>query len=305
MQKFWMAKPFLLQFNADHSGRGGGGDAIIRSTVAPLKTESIMGTRAIEPKALTGSEIRAIAAILNKRWAKMEPDASVEKYVKELEWIRANGTTPVWVAEIDGVIGAALIAQRVDAMPSKYSQLIGVDEPGGKIMTCRRITTDPDDTRFAKAPRVLITGYALSYAKGLYDKGELTELIAYSRFSNYKEFLEAHPKTTPGIYLATTYRNDWRTEQVREMMTAYPTWLMNRWGEQSNLGLFLKETKRRHVDDVIGMHLSFGATAHKIMPGACPGDTHAMGYGMQMDYTHFLTGNTPEDAAFREIGERH
>jgi hypothetical protein len=281
-----------------HRTRAASGDGEIGKIItAQPKTDFLLSAKKIQPEDLADAEIRSIAMILEKRWKKMEPDASVWKYTEELEWIRKNGHTPVWVAEIDGVIGAALIAQRVNIIPDKYDSLIGVDDADGKTMICRRITTDPDDTRFNKAPRMLITEDALSYAKELHSEGRLSELIAYSRFANYKEFLETHGDTTPEIYLKTTCREDWKTEQALEMMYAYPMWLMNRWGTQGNLGLFLNEMKRRHVDSTIGMHLGFGANVHRLMPGACPEDAHACGFGVLMSYTHLLSGKEPVDTA--------
>lgn len=287
-------------FSVDSLSGGGGGT--IRSTIASPKTDFAIIAKKIEARELTDTQIHAIAVILNKRWSRMEKDASVEKYVEELNWIRKNDTqekrsTPVFVAENNGVIGAALIAQRVNKIPSKYSQLIGVDEPDGTVLVCRRITTDPDDERFSKAPRMLIAGEALSYAKGLYEKGELTDIIAYSRFGNYGEFLKAHPRTSPEIYLFTTCEKD-KEEPAIKMQSAYPIWLAKQWGTQGNIGLFLKQTGRKHADGTVGMHLSFGATIHRLMPNACPEDTHAQGFGVLMSYTHLLTGKEPKDAAF-------
>ena len=292
MQKFGGRSPLAFHLNADLSGGG------MKPTAALPMTDFAIQTRRIGARDLKDAEIRRIAVILDKRWSKMEKDASVEKYVKELEWMRDNGHTPVFVAEIDGVIGAALIAQRISEVPGEYSQLIGVDEQDGKIMVCRRITTDPDDIRFAKAPRMLITGEALSYAKELYESGELSELIAYSRFANYGEYLQAHPRVTPNIYLFTTYEKDGRTEAQVQMAAAYPIWLASQWGVQANLALYLEKTGRRHVDGTIGMHLKFGATVHRLMPGACPDDDRAGGFAVLMGYTHFLTGKEPKDSAF-------
>ena len=268
------------------------------------------------PNSLSDGQICQISNLIHSKWAKKDQSIltrdsrnwqgntpTPELYAQQLRQIREMGSTPIFILEDAGrVVGSLITLRWKGALPTRYKELVnnnyrGKDHLDGETLLCRCISVSEE----AKGgSRALIVDGAAVYAKEEMDKGGLRYVIAYSRPSDFGAL--AAP-TGIGIieYLKWTHEKGEAPDANNlEQRMFYEEYAMQ-FG-QLRMADFLQRMERRHVDQTLGMHLSYGAEIMVVYEYGCPNDKSAGGYNVMMDYTPLLKGMTGKstDPAFAQ-----
>lgn len=255
--------------------------------------------------------ISALGHLVHAQWNLKEGgQKSIDEYTHEIRTRFEHAHTPVLVASLDDAIVGAIFPLRFNhaALAPTWKELTGngtwnTDDSKGPWLACPQICVYKD----AKAPdgskppvaRALIDG-VLEMAREMNGQSPILHLIAYSRPTRYDEFRTASPGMSIGQFMRMSYdprskkEPQWQTsvQEFNAHAQAHEQALKNRRQIPQNalesMTDFLRIKGRRHVDPVIGMHLSYGARILRVLPDACPDDISAGGYGVIMDYTHAL-----------------
>jgi hypothetical protein len=242
-----------------------------------------MHVHRVSPTMLSDGHIHTIASLRHFRWSEKDGGLPKEHYERQLDKMRKDGATPVFVLEKDGKIVGFLRTLRWEGdLPNLYSLL--EDCSRGSTLVCSNISVEPN---MPGGARMLIREGAARYFMEMKDFGKLDRLVAYSRpshFAHYANMLEEKNLTITDYLKCThsTHNIDGEQESFEMQLHAYDRYI------QKHGPLLLKDylaiTHRHSADQNIGMHLKFGAEITEVFPNACPSDYAAGRYNITMDY---------------------
>ncbi|MFA6907673.1 MAG: hypothetical protein WC263_02495 [Candidatus Micrarchaeia archaeon] len=259
----------------------------------------------ISPISLNNNQIFQIATLIHSKWAKKDQSVftrdsrnwqgstpTPELYAEQLRQIREKGCTPIFILEDEGgrVVGSLITLRWKGALPTKYKELVNNDYEGkdwhnGETLLCRCISVSEE----AKGgSRALIVDGAAAYAKEEMANGTLRYAIAYSRPSDFGTLAVPNGIGIMEYLKWTVAKCETKGADSTEQRRFYDAYVAQ-FGP-TGMADVLRSTGRRHVDQTLGMHLSYGAEIMAVYENGCPNDRAAGGYNIMMDYTPMLAG---------------